>query len=111
MTVGAGITVADGNLMVLGKKVLSNVHDNVLVTPPSGGSLLNGAYIGVQSDQKGSRRVFPIGKLEYVLVSLQNFCFLFLFFQIQICWEKVHFSSNSNYVYDVCFHLRFFVCL
>jgi raffinose synthase len=64
MTVGAGITVADGNLMVLGKKVLSNVHDNVLVTPPSGGSLLNGAFIGVQSDQKGSRRIFPIGKLQ-----------------------------------------------
>jgi hypothetical protein len=82
MTVGAGITVADGNLMVLGKKVLSNVHDNVLVTPPSCGSLLNGAFIGVQSDQKGSRRIFPIGKLQYVLscLSLQNFCFLCLDF-------------------------------
>lgn len=66
MTVGAGISVADGNLMVLGKKVLTHVHDNVLVTPASGGSLLNGAFLGVSSDQKGSHRVFPIGKLEYV---------------------------------------------
>ncbi|KAI4307803.1 hypothetical protein L6164_030946 [Bauhinia variegata] len=64
MTIGAGITVADGNLMVLGKKLLSEVHDNVLVTPASGGALLNAAFLGVASDQKGSRRVFPIGKLE-----------------------------------------------
>lgn len=81
MTVGAGISVADGNLMVLGNKVLSQVHDNVLVTPPSGGALLNGAFLGVASDQKGSRRVFPIGKLEYVNVmfifALQNFCSVF----------------------------------
>lgn len=64
MTVGAGICVEDGNLMVLGNKVLSDVHDNVVVTPASGGALTNGAFIGVQSDQIGSRRVFPIGKLE-----------------------------------------------
>ena len=66
MTVGAGISVADGNLMVLGKKVLSHVHDNVLVTAASGGALLNGAFLGVESHQKGSRTVFPVGKLEYV---------------------------------------------
>ncbi|KAI4306268.1 hypothetical protein L6164_029561 [Bauhinia variegata] len=64
MTIGAGITVTDGNLMVLGKKLLTEVHDNVLVRPASGGALLNGAFLGVTSDQKGSRRVFPIGKLE-----------------------------------------------
>ncbi|CAI8587081.1 unnamed protein product [Vicia faba] len=74
MTVGAGISVADGNLTVLGKKVLSHVHDNVLVTPASGSSLLNGAFIGVSSDQKGSRKVFPIGKLEG-LRFMSLFCF------------------------------------
>ncbi|MED6208514.1 flavodoxin-like fold protein [Stylosanthes scabra] len=63
MTVGAGISVADGNLMVLGKKVMSHVNDNILVTP-SGGALLNGAFIGVHSHHKGSRTIFPIGKLE-----------------------------------------------
>lgn len=67
MTVGAGISVADGNLMVLGKKVLSHIHENVVVNPACGGALLNGAFIGVESHQKGSRTVFPIGKLEYVL--------------------------------------------
>lgn len=66
MTVGAGIGVADGKLVVLGKGVLRDVHENIVVTPASGGALVNGAFIGVRSDQKGSRRVFPIGKLEYV---------------------------------------------
>ncbi|XLR29328.1 hypothetical protein S83_057228 [Arachis hypogaea] len=65
MTVGAGISVADGNLMVLGKKVMSHVNDNVLVTPASSdGALLNAAFIGVHSHHKGSRIIFPIGKLE-----------------------------------------------
>ncbi|XXG72428.1 hypothetical protein AAC387_Pa07g1524 [Persea americana] len=64
MTVGAGITIADGNLTVLGSQILSDVHENVILTPPSGDSLLNGAFIGVNSDGRGSRRVFPIGKLE-----------------------------------------------
>ncbi|KAF7831232.1 putative galactinol--sucrose galactosyltransferase 1 [Senna tora] len=53
--------------MVLGKKVLTQVPQNVVVSPPSSstaGSLLNGAFLGVASDQKGSRRVFPIGKLQ-----------------------------------------------
>jgi raffinose synthase len=66
MTVGAGIGVADGKLVVLGKPVLRDVHENIVVTPASGGALVNGAFIGVRSDQTGSRRVFPIGKLEYV---------------------------------------------
>uniref|UniRef100_A0A7N0RC68 galactinol--sucrose galactosyltransferase n=1 Tax=Kalanchoe fedtschenkoi TaxID=63787 RepID=A0A7N0RC68_KALFE len=64
MTVGAGIHVADGNLVVLGKTVLENVPGNVVVTPASGGGLIDGAFIGFRSDQTGSRRVFPVGKLE-----------------------------------------------
>lgn len=79
MTVGAGISVADGNLMVLGYKVLSHVHDKVLLTPARGGALLNGAFIGVQSHHKGSRTVFPIGKLQYVLFTFL-FSILFFFF-------------------------------
>jgi hypothetical protein len=66
MTVGAGIGVAEGNLVVLGKRVLRDVHENIVVTPASGGALVNGAFIGVRSNQTGCRRVFPIGKLEYV---------------------------------------------
>ncbi|KAI9079983.1 hypothetical protein K1719_038048 [Acacia pycnantha] len=33
MTVGVGISVADGNLMVLGKKVLNQVTQDVVVNP------------------------------------------------------------------------------
>lgn len=67
MTVGAGISVSDGNLMIRGSSVLTNVKDNIVVTPATGGALIDGAFIGVTSDQMGSRRVFPVGKLEYVL--------------------------------------------
>lgn len=66
MTVGAGIGVADGKLMVLGNCVLRDVNENIIVTTASGDALANGAFIGVVSDHIGSRRVFPIGKLEYV---------------------------------------------
>ncbi|KAJ8642766.1 hypothetical protein MRB53_004514 [Persea americana] len=61
MTVGAVITIADGNLVVLGSEILSDVHENVILTPASGDSLLNGAFIGLNSDGSGSRRVFPNG--------------------------------------------------
>lgn len=64
MTVGAGISVADGNLVVLGSTVLHDVHENIVVTAATGGALVNGGFIGVRSAQNGSRRVFPIGKLE-----------------------------------------------
>jgi len=66
MTVGAGISVADRKLVVLGNCVLNDVHDNIEITPASGGGFINGAFIGVRSDQVGCRRVFPVGKLEYV---------------------------------------------
>ncbi|WCJ32540.1 seed imbibition 1 [Euphorbia peplus] len=64
MTVGAGITVADGNLTVQGNVVLHNVHKNIEITLSASDSSVNGAFIGVRSDQIGSHRVFPIGTLE-----------------------------------------------
>ncbi|XP_027061639.1 probable galactinol--sucrose galactosyltransferase 1 [Coffea arabica] len=64
MTVGAGISVADGKLNVLGSCILSDIHDNVIVTPATGESFINGAFIGIQSDHKASRSVFPVGKLQ-----------------------------------------------
>lgn len=63
MTVGAGISVSDGKLMVLGSPVLTDVHPNIETTAAS----INGAFLGVRSDQIGCRRVFPVGKLEYVV--------------------------------------------
>lgn len=82
MTIGAGISVADGKLTVLGNTILVDVHDNIVVTPPSGGALLsNGAFVGVTSDQMGCRRVFPVGKLQYVLsLSLSFYGFFLLSF-------------------------------
>ncbi|XP_065861871.1 probable galactinol--sucrose galactosyltransferase 1 [Euphorbia lathyris] len=64
MTVGAGITLADGNLMVRGNVVLHHVHNNIDITLAATDSFVNGAFIGVRSDQIGSRRVFPVGMLE-----------------------------------------------
>lgn len=64
MTVGAGISVVDGNLVVLGTTILSGVHDNIFLTPAAGGGMTTGAFVGVRSNQVGSRRVFPVGKLE-----------------------------------------------
>lgn len=65
MTVGAGIAVQeDGSLAALGATVLTEVRDNVLVTPAAGGGMLNGAFLGVRSAPAGSRSVFPVGKLR-----------------------------------------------
>lgn len=64
MTVGAGISVVDGKLNVLGTCILSGVHENIILTPASGDGLINCAFIGVRSDQEASRLVFPVGKLE-----------------------------------------------
>lgn len=66
MTVGAGISVSNGSLNVLGETIFTDVHHNITVTPATGGSLINGAFIGVRSDRNGSRRVFPVGKLRFV---------------------------------------------
>jgi raffinose synthase len=65
MTVGAGIAVQeDGSLAALGATVLTEVRDNVLVTPAAGGGMLDGAFLGVRSAPAGSRSVFPVGKLR-----------------------------------------------
>lgn len=68
MTVGAGISIEEnGNLKVLDTTILTSVNnDNVFITPAAGDHLTNAAFIGVCSDHIGSRRVFPLGKLEYV---------------------------------------------
>ncbi|MBA0866988.1 hypothetical protein Goshw_026254 [Gossypium schwendimanii] len=81
MTVGAGISLSDGRLTVFGNCVLHDVHENVVITPISGpgDAMINGAFIGVKSDHKGSRRVFPIGKLQYVHLHSSLNALLFFF--------------------------------
>ncbi|KAK9080715.1 hypothetical protein SSX86_000473 [Deinandra increscens subsp. villosa] len=64
MTVGTGISVTDRKLNVFGNAVLTDVHDNVFVTSSADDGMINGGFIGVRSEQAGSRMVFPVGKLE-----------------------------------------------
>ncbi|KAH7689095.1 Glycosyl hydrolases 36 protein [Dioscorea alata] len=64
MTIGAGISVSDGNLNVLGTKILSDVHENIVFSSACGDDLVNGAFIGVSTDRSGCHNVFPVGKLQ-----------------------------------------------
>ncbi|KAK4575511.1 hypothetical protein RGQ29_026463 [Quercus rubra] len=98
MTVGAGISVADGNLVVLGSKVLHEVHENIVVTAATGGALVNGAFIGVRSNQMGSRRVFPIGKLE----GLRFMCV----FRYKLWWMT---QRMGNCGQDIPFETQFLI--
>ncbi|KAL2523833.1 putative galactinol--sucrose galactosyltransferase 1 [Abeliophyllum distichum] len=98
MTVGSGISVVDGRLNVLGNTILTNVHDNVLVTPATGEILTNGAFIGVQSDQIGSRRVFPLGKLE----GLRFMCV----FRFKLWWMTQRMGTNGQ---DIPFETQFLI--
>ncbi|RVW50133.1 putative galactinol--sucrose galactosyltransferase 1 [Vitis vinifera] len=98
MTVGAGITVADGNLVVLGNSILSDVHDNIVTTPAAGDSLTNGAFIGVHSDRLGSRRVFPVGKLQ----GLRFMCV----FRFKLWWMTQRMGSCGQ---DIPFETQFLI--
>ncbi|KAL5737246.1 hypothetical protein ACOSP7_030007 [Xanthoceras sorbifolium] len=96
MTVGAGISVSDdGRLMVMGNCVLTNVKDNIVVTPATGGSLINGAFIGVTSDQIGSRRVFPVGKLEGLrFMSVFRFKMWWMTQMMGNCGQEIPFETQ-----------------
>ncbi|KAK4439648.1 putative galactinol--sucrose galactosyltransferase 1 [Sesamum alatum] len=96
MTVGAGISVSNGRLNVLGENILSDVHDNIIVTPATGGLLTNGAFIGVQSNQIGSRRVFPVGKLQ----DLRFMCV----FRFKLWWMTQRMGSCGQ---DIPFETQF----
>ncbi|XP_050203605.1 probable galactinol--sucrose galactosyltransferase 1 [Mercurialis annua] len=98
MTVGAGITVADGNLTVLGNTVLQNVHHNIEITPVQGDAFINGAFLGVQSDQLGCRRVFPVGKLE----GLRFMCV----FRFKLWWMTQRMGSCGQ---DIPFETQFLI--
>ncbi|KAG1363795.1 putative galactinol--sucrose galactosyltransferase 1 [Cocos nucifera] len=98
MTVGAGISIADGNLMVLGTKILSDVHGNVLLTPARGNGMMNGAFIGVRSDRAGSRNVFPVGKLQ----DLRFMCT----FRFKLWWMTQRMGSFGR---DIPFETQFLI--
>lgn len=64
MTVTPRITISDGNLVVHGKTILTNVPDNIVLTPGSGVGLVAGAFVGATATDTKSLHVFPVGKLE-----------------------------------------------
>ncbi|KAK4398673.1 putative galactinol--sucrose galactosyltransferase 1 [Sesamum angolense] len=98
MTVGAGISVSNRRLNVLGENILSDVHENIIVTPASGGLLTNGAFIGVQSDQIGSRRAFPVGKLQ----DLRFMCV----FRFKLWWMTQRMGTCGQ---DIPFETQFLI--
>ncbi|KAG1327379.1 putative galactinol--sucrose galactosyltransferase 1 [Cocos nucifera] len=98
MTVGAGISIADGNLMVLGTKILSDVHGNVFLTPACGNGMMNGAFIGIRSDRAGSRIVFPVGKLQ----DLRFMCT----FRFKLWWMTQRMGSFGR---DIPFETQFLI--
>ncbi|KAE8726865.1 hypothetical protein F3Y22_tig00005974pilonHSYRG00264 [Hibiscus syriacus] len=105
MILGEGISVSDGKLNVFGNYILHDVHENVVIIPASDprDASVYGAFIGIESDHqaqymcqmglspgqhgikthwtghvdhKGSRRVFPVGKLQelrFMCVFRRNF--------------------------------------
>lgn len=98
MTVGAGISVSDGKLTVLGSSVLTDVHPNIEVTHAAGDGLASGAFLGVRSDQIGSRRVFPVGKLE----GLRFMCV----FRFKMWWMT---QRMGNCGQDIPFETQFLI--
>ncbi|KAL2556704.1 putative galactinol--sucrose galactosyltransferase 1 [Forsythia ovata] len=98
MMVGAGISVAGGKLKVLGNSILSDVHDNIFVTPATGEYLTNGAFIGVQTDRIGSQNVFPIGKLK----GLRYMCV----FRFQMWWMTQRMGTSGQ---DIPFETQFLI--
>ncbi|KAG8385961.1 hypothetical protein BUALT_Bualt03G0099600 [Buddleja alternifolia] len=57
----ADLSLADGELRVYSNCILTDIHDNIFITPSTNN---HGSFVGVKSDQRGSRLVFPVGKLK-----------------------------------------------
>ncbi|MCD7450565.1 flavodoxin-like fold protein [Datura stramonium] len=98
MTVGAGICVAERKLNVLGQNILTDVHENIIVTQPTGEAFTNGAFLGVNSDKIGSHRVFPIGKLQ----GLRFMCV----FRFKLWWMTQRMGTSAQ---DIPFDTQFLV--
>lgn len=64
MTVTPKIWVNQGNLVVHGKTILTEVPDNIVLTPASGNDIVTGAFIGATASNSKSLHVFPMGVLE-----------------------------------------------
>lgn len=61
MTLGTTIAIVDGSLQVHGKTLLSDVHDNITLSPAG---LPHGAFLGAKASHSSHYHVFPLGVLE-----------------------------------------------
>lgn len=64
MTVSAGISISDGQLLVKGKRLLAQVPQDVVLTSSTGSGSVQGAFLGASSPQSKSRHVFQLGVLK-----------------------------------------------
>lgn len=66
MTITSGVKLADGQLFVHHKRVLSAVPENVLLSSASGIGHADGVFIGALCSESNSRHIVPLGTLEDV---------------------------------------------
>ncbi|KAH9320818.1 hypothetical protein KI387_015457 [Taxus chinensis] len=85
MTIGSPIAISDGNLVIRGKVVLTEVPHNVIL---SNDGTSNSAFLGASSPQTRSRHVFKLGQLQgYRLMCL---------FRYKIWWMLPHVGSRGK---------------
>ncbi|XVE67883.1 hypothetical protein DITRI_Ditri09bG0023500 [Diplodiscus trichospermus] len=89
------ISLESSNFIANGHVFLSDVPDNVTITPSSYGSptdksvsAINGAFVGFDAVEPSSRHVVPIGKLKNI-----NFMSIFRF---KVWWTTHWVGSNGN---------------
>lgn len=88
MTVTPKISIVDGNLVVHGNTILTDVPDNVILTPGSGVGLVQGSFIGATSPESKSHHVFPLGKLD----GLRFMCL----FRFKLWWMTQRMGKCGN---------------
>uniref|UniRef100_A0A0D9X9A6 galactinol--sucrose galactosyltransferase n=1 Tax=Leersia perrieri TaxID=77586 RepID=A0A0D9X9A6_9ORYZ len=98
MTVGAGVAVQDGSLVALGATVLTEVSDNVLLTPAAGAGMTTGVFVGVRSATAGSRCIFPLGNLR----DLRFMCT----FRFKMWWMTQRMGTSGR---DIPFETQFII--
>lgn len=57
----AALSLAHGNLSVSGNCILSDVRENIILSPAGAD---HASFIGLNSDHRGSRVAFPVGKIR-----------------------------------------------
>ncbi|XP_073025561.1 probable galactinol--sucrose galactosyltransferase 1 [Primulina eburnea] len=86
------LILADGNLSVSHNCILTDVHDNIFLTPTKQNE---GTFIGVKSDQSGSTVVFPVGKLKGLrFLSLYRFKLWWMTQSMGTCGQDIPYETQ-----------------